>query len=179
MNAKERYLYLGVIVLLAAGCLYLAIRPQGAGEKEALARAAQTEKRLQAELDKALVEIGGLEAALVEERRKAAELARPKERDSSQPVVLMDDVDMRALQRAGLSQPATQVVADLVARRELLPMQGVLGGTMAFRPSDRWVVARSWVLAEFDDGHIMGRGIFKYTVKDGKITWTRLDWYSL
>ncbi|HYF92096.1 MAG TPA: hypothetical protein VD969_07600 [Symbiobacteriaceae bacterium] len=148
MKAMERYVYLGIILLLAAGCLYLG---WGRGPADN-------------------------SAALAEQPWQVVDQPAQPAPSADRPVVRLDPGDLRDLQNLGLTDPVNQIVTDLAARQDLLPIQGVLGGTMSFHPSDRWVVAKNWVLADFDDGHILGWGIFKYTVANGKITWTRLDW---
>ena len=177
MKSMERYLYLGTIVLLAAGCLYLGLgRKPVADNSGALAEAMASQEQLQKQLAKADAENARLNLTLEEQQKKLSELTKPDAQGAGRPVVRIDPGDLRELQSQGLTDPVNQIVADLVARRDLMPIQGVLGGTMNFHPSDRWVVAKNWVLADFDDGHILGWGVFKYTVENGKITWTRLDW---
>ena len=46
---------------------------------------------------------------------------------------------------------------------------------MNFRNEAWWVVSNKWVLAHFDDGHRGGTLLLEYTVENGTIEWTVLD----
>lgn len=70
---------------------------------------------------------------------------------------------------------AEQVLADLVRHPELIPFEGMEGGTMRFYPAQSSVIAPGWAYGYFEDGHIAGHGLFEYqTGRDGKIRWKRL-----
>jgi len=74
--------------------------------------------------------------------------------------------EVAALREQGLRNPVQQVVDSLIAHREVIPHEGVLGGTIRFHPDYAiHVLDDSWVYASFDDGHIQGRGIFSYEVQ--------------
>lgn len=178
MSSKERYLYLTIIAALIAVGIYMVWfrlpAANAAIERLETALAAQTQQAAQP----------AAPPAAPPTTQPAAPPAAPPAPaepvpDSGRPYVLLDNAEVRTLQKQGLKDPAAQIVASLAARRDLLPMKGVLGGTMGFHPSDRWVVTRDWVIADFDDGHIAGRGLFRYTVQDGIFTWALMDWYEL
>ena len=80
---------------------------------------------------------------------------------------------IQRLKKKGLKDPVKDIVADLMKHNELIPYEGVLGGTMGFRSeSDIHVLTPKWVLASFDDGHILGHMLLEYKVSnDGKIFW--------
>jgi hypothetical protein len=61
---------------------------------------------------------------------------------------------------------------DLLEHPQLIPYRGSLGGTTDFIPSRVFVLNDRWVYAEFEDGHIGGGGLFQYTVKDGRLSWS-------
>lgn len=46
---------------------------------------------------------------------------------------------------------------------------------MVFRKVESWVVTDKWVLAHFDDGHSGGTMLLEYTVNDGVIQWSMVD----
>jgi hypothetical protein len=62
---------------------------------------------------------------------------------------------------------------DLINRNDLIPYQGVLGGTMGFYDENRiHILNHQWVYAYFEDGHIGGEMLLKYDISgDGKINW--------
>lgn len=70
-------------------------------------------------------------------------------------------------------------------------MDGVLGGTMGFYDSDGIrVLGRKWVVADFEDGHKMGKALLTYEVEEKGKIWGSLwaliccrsdlenDWYG-
>lgn len=77
------------------------------------------------------------------------------------------------LKNKGLKDPLKDLVKDLRAHPELIPYEGVLGGTMQFYFEDKiWVISNHWVLAYFEDGHRSGYALLEYKVADGgKISW--------
>jgi len=85
--------------------------------------------------------------------------------------MLLEDYEIEQLQKAGLSDPVSQLQEDLRAHVDMLPFKGKVGGTMAF---GRIVLLnRRWVYAEFDDGHYGGVVLFEYEVlPSGTVQWT-------
>jgi hypothetical protein len=83
------------------------------------------------------------------------------------------------LRRKGLADPVHDIVTDLMHHSELIPYEGVLGGTMSFYSEDTiHVLTTRWVLASFEDGHIGGNMLLEYRVSsDGEITWSVIDSY--
>jgi hypothetical protein len=75
-------------------------------------------------------------------------------------------------------EQARIIANDLVAHPELIPYDGVLGGTMGFYSRDSVrVLSDRWVLASFEDGHRMGRMLLRYDVTDNGIVWKVIDSY--
>lgn len=69
-------------------------------------------------------------------------------------------------------EPET-VKADLLSRPELIPFQGVLGGTPAFLPEETRILSEDWVYTRAEDGHIAGYILYRYRIGDDKsITWS-------
>jgi hypothetical protein len=85
---------------------------------------------------------------------------------------LINTVGVEALRREGLSDPIGQIVDSLMAHREVIPHEGVLGGRMGFYSAQGiHVLDESWVFAKFEDGHIQGRGLFRYAIQaDSSLT---------
>ncbi|MDG5814198.1 hypothetical protein QA601_03845 [Chitinispirillales bacterium ANBcel5] len=71
------------------------------------------------------------------------------------------------LVKQGITDP-NLLLSDLKERPELIPYEGVLGGTMFF-PSEEymWFVSDYWVLAYFEDGHRAGYLFLEYEVSQG------------
>jgi hypothetical protein len=92
----------------------------------------------------------------------------------------LDEADVEDLRRQGLQNPPNQLRESLVHHPELIPFPGVLGGTMMILPDDKIALLRApYAFAEFDDGHINGVMLVKYTIRaGGQIEWKRL-WATL
>ncbi len=70
------------------------------------------------------------------------------------------------------------IINDLMKHPELIPYDGVLGGTMGFYDTEGiQVLSDRWVFAGFDDGHINGYMLLSYRNNDGKIYWEVIDSY--
>jgi len=87
--------------------------------------------------------------------------------------------DLSDLKRRGLTNPASDLIADLQRHKSLIPYKAVLGGTMGFYGlDDIRILSPRWVVAGFDDGHITGQALLKYKVSQpGKVSWIVLDSY--
>lgn len=74
----------------------------------------------------------------------------------------------------GKANPAEFIEKSLRKKTELIPLKAVLGGTMNFGYIQ--ILSSEWLIAEFDDGHIRGRGIYKYTLnKNGELEFKLLN----
>ena len=88
-------------------------------------------------------------------------------------VSLLHSWDITKLKKAGLSDPEKDLIADLMHHRELIPYDGVMGGTMGFySKQDIHILTSRWILASFEDGHIGGHMLLEYRVHPaGEIHW--------
>jgi hypothetical protein len=93
---------------------------------------------------------------------------------------LLDELDIERLKQEGLEDPPRQLRENLLARPDLIPFPGVVGGTMRFASGDGIVLlAPPFAFARFEDGHIQGNMLLQYSVGPGaQIEWERL-WASL
>lgn len=82
-----------------------------------------------------------------------------------------DSFSMYLLSEMGIDE-YTIIEEDLYARgADVIDHEGVLGGTMYF--TEVRVLSDKWAFASFEDGHIMGRGLYEYVVNDdGGLSWT-------
>jgi hypothetical protein len=113
-------------------------------------------------------------ARLAESRAKRAEEALSKV--SNRGVFLSRD-DVRLLTRAGLTDPVSQLRSDLEGRKDLVPVKGVMGGTMGFYDREGVVLLPGrYVYAPAEDGHILVHTVLRYDVEPGgKIRWKLVD----
>lgn len=97
----------------------------------------------------------------------------PAEPRPDQPSSLLDDFQIKALKKQGLTDPLTQIPADLMAHPELIPIEGIHGGTMRFYSAEGiTVLSPTWVFARFEDGHMMGTCLLEYEISpDTTIHW--------
>jgi hypothetical protein len=93
------------------------------------------------------------------------------------PGHLIESTEIDELREAGLTDPVQQLVDSLMAHPEIIPHSGVLGGRMGFySPGDIHVLDARTVFARFNDGHIVGSGVFGFMVEPGgKIVWRVID----
>lgn len=68
--------------------------------------------------------------------------------------------DGKKLIENGILNPAEFIENNLRRKTELIPLKAVLGGTMNY--GNIQLLGSEWLIAEFDDGHVQGRGIYKY-----------------
>lgn len=86
----------------------------------------------------------------------------------------LSESDIQRLQQKGLESPEVELKNDLNQKqRQLIPTDGVLGGTMAIR--DSRILNDRYAFAYYEDGHTGGYLVLKYEVRDGNITWKVLD----
>lgn len=70
------------------------------------------------------------------------------------------DFDGEAFLDQGIKDPVFLIESSLREQPELIPLKAVLGGTMHFGTIQ--LLSSEWLIADFDDGHIMGRAIYEY-----------------
>ena len=89
---------------------------------------------------------------------------------------LLDDLEVAELKKLGLEDPPSDLRSDLAAHGELIPFEGVVGGTMNFYDRAGIVLLPGhYVYAQGDDGHILVHAVLSYEVAPGgKITWKLL-----
>ncbi len=75
------------------------------------------------------------------------------------------DYDLRQFERININEPVSFLRDRLQERPDLIPTEGVLGGTMNFYDREAiHVLNDKWMFATFEDGHIMGQLILSYDV---------------
>jgi hypothetical protein len=73
--------------------------------------------------------------------------------------------------------PPGFIKKELLNHPEIIPFEGVLGGTMTFLLSDNILILNNkWIYAKFEDGHIGGDMLLEYKVsKDSVVAWEVID----
>lgn len=92
---------------------------------------------------------------------------------------VFSDWETAELKKAGFTNPVEEIKKDLLERPDLIPADAVLGGKMFFYPDQICIINKNWVIAGFEDGHIMGMGLFEYRLKNGTIEWKVLNYTLL
>lgn len=72
--------------------------------------------------------------------------------------------DGENLKQKGIVNPEEFIKTSLRKKPELIPLKAVVGGTMDFRNIE--LLSNEWLIATYDDGHIQGRGLFKYQLNN-------------
>jgi hypothetical protein len=125
----------------------------------------------------ALAILAGYFATRWKEAERRADRA---ERLSVEPVkqrVLLAEFELARLRDLGLQDPVADLKANLTSHPEIVPYEGVLGGTMAFYDKDAIVfLPGGYVYAPADDGHYEVHALLRYEVSQGgKIRWKLIE----
>jgi len=109
------------------------------------------------------------------ERR--GDLAEQRSVPAASTRVLLHDLEVARLKKLGLPDPPNDLRSDLATHGELIPFEGVVGGTMSFYDKSGMVLLPGgYVYAQGDDGHVLVHAVLHYEVAPGgKITWKLLD----
>ena len=74
------------------------------------------------------------------------------------------EYDGEKLIKTGITNPEEFIKNSLREKIELIPLKAVLGGTMHFGSIQ--ILGSEWLIADFDDGHIQGKAIYKYKLNN-------------
>lgn len=86
----------------------------------------------------------------------------------------LSESDIQKLRKKGLRNPEVDLMNDLNRKQsQLIPRDGVVGGTMAIR--DSRILNDRYAMAYYEDGHIGGYMILRYEVNNGNINWKVVD----
>lgn len=89
----------------------------------------------------------------------------------------LPDYVLEGLVKRGFKTPLA-LLEDLATHDELLPVEGVLGGTMKWWPEYSVVLNEKYVFGYFEDGHILGYAILKYSFdNDDNLKWQLINTY--
>ena len=128
-------------------------------------------------LDEKQVEIEGLkneivllkdDNALMQNENKLYKNEDEKLNNLIDKLVIMD---IKGVWKVGVDglKSENKIINDLISRTELIPYEGVLGGTMGF--IEIFLLNDRWVYTVFEDGHIVGSSLLKYTENEDILEW--------
>ncbi|WP_442413905.1 hypothetical protein [Mesonia sp.] len=84
------------------------------------------------------------------------------------------DYDGRGLMDHGITNPKEFIKNSLRENTNLIPLEAVLGGSMRFGKIQ--LLGSTWLIAEYDDGHVLGKAIYSYKLhKNGELEFELLD----
>lgn len=130
--------------------------------------------QLKIKYDKTVENYGKEVEGLVAQNNNLNTLLRTRKNDMPNNINLYN-LDIERLKEKGLSNPVQDIVSDLTKHRELIPYEGILGGTMRFYDREIWILNKKWAFAYFEDGHYGGYLLLEYNVTDtGKIYWIKI-----
>lgn len=89
--------------------------------------------------------------------------------------ITLDELSLGRLKEKGY-EDYSLILDDLMNQNQLIPFPGVLGGSMAWRPENSYLLNDQWIYASFDDGHIDGHGLLKFKIREDKsIRWELVE----
>lgn len=83
---------------------------------------------------------------------------------SETPQWYYPETDSRQLLESGIEEPEAYIKNALLEKTDLIPMDAVLGGTMHY--NNIQLLGNKWLIADFEDGHVYGKAIFEYELRD-------------
>lgn len=103
---------------------------------------------------------------------KSLEIENNSLNQSVQRFEMLDTIALTELREKGI-EDYKLIENDLMEKSELITIEGILGGTMYFR--DVRLLNDQWAYATFDDGHIMGAGLYKFSINNSQ----DIDWEEI
>ncbi|WP_194850967.1 hypothetical protein [Nonlabens antarcticus] len=70
----------------------------------------------------------------------------------------------KQFEKHNIDSPEEFIEKTLRSRPELIPLEAVLGGKMHFVRVQ--LLGAEWLIADYEDGHILGRSLYKYQLSD-------------
>jgi hypothetical protein len=178
----ERVVWIIVCVVFAAALVYVLNRQQAPLTSDTDLYSAELGK-LEAKIDSMRMVMNEMQDALQHREYDAditADTVPPGPQVSGETGVLMQ-YEIRQFQNLGLDNPEEEILKDLFNNPQLIPHEGVLGGTMRFHSMDDLkLINGSWAYARYEDGHITGEMLLEYQVgRNGTISWNVIRATSL
>ena len=84
------------------------------------------------------------------------------------------EYDGEKLIEIGIANPEGFIKNSLRKKSDLIPLEAVFGGTMHF--GNIQLLGSEWLIADFADGHVQGRSIYRYKLnKKGQLEFELLN----
>lgn len=110
--------------------------------------------------------------ALVSEELERTRALIPVEQD----IEPMPRPEWESLTNKKVTDPREWLKASLISRQDLIPWEGIYGGTMKiYDPSMVWFVGPRWCIAWVEDGHIGGYILLRFDPGTEEPKWHLLD----
>ncbi len=106
-------------------------------------------------------------ALIVEKRQDNEQLKLEIEslNNKIKSAIIPFDFVLEQLKEKGFETPEL-LLETLNDENDLIPYEGILGGTMKWWPSESRLINNEWVLGYFEDGHILGHALLEYQIDD-------------
>jgi hypothetical protein len=171
----ERVVWIIICVVLAAALVYVVNRQQMPLPADAGLYSAEL-GNLEAKIDSMRIVIDEMQDALQSrdyDSGSSTDTVPAGPRVSGETGALLQ-YEIRQFQNLGLENPEEDILKDLFNNPQLIPHEGVLGGTMRFHSMDDLkLINGSWAYARYEDGHITGEMLLEYQVgRNGTISWS-------
>jgi hypothetical protein len=178
----ERVVWIIICIVLAAALVYIVNRQQAPLSADTGLYSAELGK-LEVKIDSMRIVINEMQDALQHRDYDAdtsSDTVPAGPRVSGETGALLQ-YEIRQFQNMGLENPEEDILKDLFNNPQLIPHEGVLGGTMRFHSMDDLkLINGSWAYARYEDGHITGEMLLEYQVgRNGTITWNVIRATSL
>jgi hypothetical protein len=84
--------------------------------------------------------------------------------------------DWERIKNSKRTDPKAWLTESILSRDDLVPWEGVLGGTMrVYDPSSVWFIGPNWCLAWAEDGHIGGYMLLRFETGTVEPSWRLID----
>ena len=89
----------------------------------------------------------------------------------------LPDYVVSSLAKHGYNEPKL-LLETLTENNDIIPVEGVLGGTMRWWPQASMILTEKYAFGNFEDGHILGYALLEYTFDDAdNVKWRILNYY--
>lgn len=114
------------------------------------------------ELREMRAKVDSLQAVIAHQESEISSLRAVANKVSGENRWYNPQTDGRVFLQQDITDPASFVKEALRGRTDLIPLEPVLGGQMHF--GDMQLLGSQWIIADYEDGHIMGQSLYEYTL---------------
>lgn len=125
------------------------------------------------ELRKTRAMVDSLQSVVAQQEAEISALREVANKPVEENTWYNPKTDGRVFLKQNISDPASFIKKSLRNRPDLIPLEPVLGGRMHF--GNMQLLGSQWIIAEYEDGHIMGQSLYEYTLgPDGEVQFSIL-----